>query len=91
MQEIVMASGPIARLADKGDAAKMQPGKLVRLGGNFSVVRKGQVLFVDFFWTGRSQAAGDIPPFFTGGVWASMSAGNAASGDRFGQIHGIGN
>jgi hypothetical protein len=89
------------RLADKGDAAKMQPGKLVRLGGNFSVVRKGQapylvlengkVLFVDFFWSGKNLPGADISPFFTGGVGPSMSAGNAASGDPFGQIHGIGN
>jgi hypothetical protein len=95
------------RLADPADAARMQRGKLVRLGGDFRLTRRGQsnyitvehakVLFVDYFrggWAplGSPSPAGapEIGPF-TASAPNTMSTGNSASGDAFGQIHGIGN
>ncbi len=61
-------------LADPADAGKMQIGKLVRLGGDFHLVRrdagdylfvdKAKILFRDNFWTARGAGA-DIGPFYS--------------------------
>ena len=60
-------------LADPGDVDRMRAGQLVRLGGNFTLIQRGQkqylavqnarILFRDVFY---GRGGSDIPPFFSG-------------------------